>query len=266
MEAFYLDLWRKWLTIMVGDVSKYIIFAVSVWLILWVALARLLKGRKIRPDSPPPGQLLTEFFVSLRSVAIFSTISLAPYLLDRAGWLKGPKLANDWGPWWWVVSLLLMILAHDAYFYWTHRLIHDPRLFRRFHRRHHLSRNPSPFSAYSFDPGEALIMGLFVQLWVVIVPTAWSVVGIFVLHQLVRNTIGHCGYELMPADANGRPLFDWITATTHHDLHHAEPGWNYGLYFTWWDRWMGTEHPDYHARFARVFQRGEGAAADIASA
>ena len=26
--------------------------------------------------------------------------------------------------------------------------------------------------------------------------------------------------------------------------------WNFGLYFTFWDRLMGTEHPDYHARFA----------------
>ena len=26
--------------------------------------------------------------------------------------------------------------------------------------------------------------------------------------------------------------------------------YNFGLYFTWWDRWMGTENPNYHARFA----------------
>jgi sterol desaturase/sphingolipid hydroxylase (fatty acid hydroxylase superfamily) len=54
----------------------------------------------------------------------------------------------------------------------------------------------------------------------------------------------------MPARRDGKPLFDWITTPTHHDIHHAEAGWNYGLYFTWWDRLMGTEHPGYHARFA----------------
>lgn len=189
-------------------------------------------------------------------MAIFSTVSLAPYLLERSGRLPGPKLAGTWGPWWFAVSLILMILTHDAYFYWSHRLIHDPRLFRRVHKRHHLSRNPSPFSAYSFDLGEAALMGLFVQLWVVLVPTPWPAVGLFVVHQLIRNTIGHCGYELMPAGRDGRPLFDWITTTTHHDLHHSEPGWNYGLYFTWWDRWMGTENPEYHARFVRVARGG----------
>jgi sterol desaturase/sphingolipid hydroxylase (fatty acid hydroxylase superfamily) len=59
----------------------------------------------------------------------------------------------------------------------------------------------------------------------------------------------------MPARADGRPLFDWLTTTTHHDLHHAQAGWNYGLYFTWWDRLMGTEHPEYHARFAAAVRK-----------
>ncbi|MDP3492302.1 MAG: sterol desaturase family protein [Hyphomonadaceae bacterium] len=170
--------------------------------------------------------------------------------LERAGLLPGLATAAGWGAWWFAASLVLMTVAHDAYFYWTHRLIHDRRLFRRFHRRHHRSNDPSPFTAYSFDLSEAAANALFVPLWMIIVPTAWQVLGLFILHQIARNTIEHCGYEIMPARRNGRPLIDWITTPTHHDIHHAEAGWNYGLYFTWWDRLMGTEHPKYHARYA----------------
>ncbi len=57
-----------------------------------------------------------------------------------------------------------------------------------------------------------------------LVPTPWPAVGLFVLHQIVRNTLGHSGYEIMPARADGRPLFDWLTTTTHHDLHHTQAG------------------------------------------
>jgi sterol desaturase/sphingolipid hydroxylase (fatty acid hydroxylase superfamily) len=95
---------------------------------------------------------------------------------------------------------------------------------------------------------------LFVVLWPMITPTPWAVTGLFMLHQIFRNTLLHCGYELMPARADGRPMLDWLTTTTHHDMHHGK-GWNYGLYFTWWDRWMGTEHPDYHAQYAAVARR-----------
>jgi sterol desaturase/sphingolipid hydroxylase (fatty acid hydroxylase superfamily) len=250
MAQFFFSMTDQWLRDMATDTTRYAIFAVGTWLVIWVALAGVLRRRKIRPDTPGARQLVIEFLVSLRSVAIFSTLSLIPYGLELMGHFDGHRIAKSWGPVWFWVSLALMIVAHDAYFYWVHRIIHDPRLFRRFHRRHHRSHNPSPFSAYSFDIGEAALMGIFVPIWVLAVPTAWPAVGLFVLHQIVRNTLGHCGYEVMPARRDGRPLFDFMTTVTHHDLHHAQAGYNYALYFTWWDRWMGTEHPAYHARFA----------------
>jgi sterol desaturase/sphingolipid hydroxylase (fatty acid hydroxylase superfamily) len=253
--AWATDIAGQWLLNMQTDIVRYVVFSIGVWLALWVLLAPLLRGRKIRDDTPPAKQLGLEFLISIRSIAIFSTIGLFTFLLERAGLLPGPAIASAWGPAWFWASLALMIVAHDAFFYWSHRLMHDPRLFRRFHRRHHKSHNPSPFTAYSFDLGEAAVMAAFVPLWMIIVPTAWPVVGIFMLHQIVRNTLGHSGYELMPARADGKPMFDWLTTTTHHDLHHAQAGWNYGLYFTWWDRLMGTEHPEYQARFAAAVRK-----------
>ena len=243
---------RSWLDAMQVDVTRYVMFSVGVWLALWVVLAIPLAGRKIRDSRPPARQLLVEFATSIRSIMVFSTVGLLTFGMFRAGWLQGPTIAGSWGPVWFWTSLVLIIVAHDAWFYWTHRLIHDRRLFRRFHRRHHKSNNPSPFTAYSFDLGEAFINGVFVPLWIILVPTPWPVMGLFMLHQIVRNTIGHSGYELFPARKDGRPLIPFLTTVTHHDLHHAQAGWNYGLYFTWWDKLMGTEHPEYLKQFAAV--------------
>jgi sterol desaturase/sphingolipid hydroxylase (fatty acid hydroxylase superfamily) len=209
--------------------------------------------------------MLIEFGASVRSVAIFSTIALSTFAMERAGWIDPPGIEGAWG-WAWAAALLVaMMVAHDSYFYWTHRLMHRPALFRIFHRRHHRSHNPTPFTAYSFDLAEAAAQALFIPLWVLIVPTPWAVTGLFMLHQIARNVIGHCGYELFPATRDGRPLIDWLTSVTHHDLHHAQAGWNYGLYFTWWDRWMGTEHPEYYARFAAAVRR-RGADAETSQA
>ena len=246
---------QEWIGSLEVDVGRYVVFAVGVWLLLWVVFAAALRGRKVRPDTPPARQLLMEFGFSVRSVAVFSTVGLMTFLMSRAGLLPGPAIARSWGPIWFWVSLALMILGHDAWFYWTHRAIHSRRLFRIFHRRHHRSMNPSPFTAYSFDLGEAAINALFVPLWLIVVPTGWGVVGLFMLHQIFRNTIGHSGYELFPATRDGRPLLPWLTTVTHHDLHHAQAGWNFGLYFTHWDRWMGTENPAYLEAFARSVRK-----------
>jgi Delta7-sterol 5-desaturase len=61
-------------------------------------------------------------------------------------------------------------------------------------------------------------------------------------------------------------VLKWISTTTHHDLHHAGSfNHNFGFYFTWWDKMMGTEHPDYVATFDRVTGRaGTNASAELA--
>ena len=252
MSEFFANLPQIWAAILVSDVIRYLAGAFGVFLLINLALSGVLAGRKIRPDSPLRKQMMTEFFVSLRTAAIFATTG---GLLIAAGAYSGwidlymDPAERGW-PWFWA-SVVILIVAHDAWFYWTHRLIHHPRLFRRVHRRHHRSNNPSPFTSYSFDVAEAVVNAAYMPLVVLIMPVSPLAMLIFTSHMMLRNAIGHCGYELFPA-WRGKPLFGWLTTVTHHDLHHAQAGWNFGLYFTFWDRVMGTEHPDYAERFAKA--------------
>lgn len=250
MQPFISEFPQLWLEQLTPTLSRYVMFAVTVWFTLWIALAGLLAARKIRADRPPVRQLATEFFFSIRSMAIFALGGVCITYMIEAGLYPMPARAEAWGALWFAASLAVTIIVHDAYFYWTHRLMHDPRFFRRLHRRHHRSHNPSPFTAYSFDVGEAALMVAFFILWPLIFPIPWAGQGAFMLFQIVRNTILHSGYELRPMRPDGRPWLDFMTTTTHHDLHHGEAGYNYGAWFTWWDRWMGTEHPEYLARYA----------------
>jgi len=250
MSPVLTDLFQIWLRELEPTLSRYAVFTVGVWLLLWVVLRPMIAARKIREETPPPRQLLTEFLFSLRSMVIFATVGVGMALMDRAGFYPLSDVANGLGPAWYALSLVAGLIGLDAWFYWTHRLMHDPRLFRRFHRRHHRSNNPSPFTAYSFDVGEALLLVAYPLVFPLVFPMPDGAMAWVMLYQIVTNTLLHSGYELMPARRDGRPLLDFIVTTTHHDLHHAQAGWNYAAWFTWWDRWFGTEHPDYHARFA----------------
>jgi sterol desaturase/sphingolipid hydroxylase (fatty acid hydroxylase superfamily) len=263
MQTTLTDIGHMWLNGLAHDGRRYAIFAVAVWFTLWVALARVLRNRKIRDETPPARQLLVEFLFSLRSIAVFSTVGIGINLAERAGLYPMAGRAQHWGPIWFVVSLVVMIVAQDAWIYWSHRWMHRPRWFRTFHRRHHRSNNPSPFTAYSFDLGEAFLMVIFVAVWPAIFPTPWGVIDLFMFHQIFRNTLLHAGYELTPARADGRPWFGWLTTTTHHDLHHAQAGYNFAPWFTWWDRALGTEHPEYLARYAAAVRHTRPAPAPI---
>ena len=233
------------------DFMRYLVAAGVTALIVWLLMRTSLKTRKIQARSASFADVRREFLQSVRSCIVYIAVTVIVVWSINMGYLKeiGPSLGLTKN----LALLAAMILAHDAYFYWAHRAMHHPALFKRFHLAHHRSITPTPFAAYSFSVGEASVMALFVLIWQIFIPTPGLVMFPFLIFQITRNAMGHAGFELMPRWWLSTRLTRWINTTTHHDLHHAGSfHHNYGLYFTWWDRMMGTEHPQYHETFARV--------------
>lgn len=77
------------------------------------------------------------------------------------------------------------------------------------------------------------------------------------------TTAGHVGYELSPFIPTLEGVWALLSCglrgsrglntVQHHDLHHRFPSKHFSLYFTHWDRWMGTLHPKYEANLFRYF-------------
>jgi len=130
--------------------------------------------------------------------------------------------------------------------------MHARRLFRPVHLVHHLSTNPTPWAAYAFAPAEALVQAAYVPLVALILPFHPVALGIFLAFMILRNVLGHLGLELFPRDFVRSRFWRWSTTTTHHAMHHRHMNANYGLYFTFWDRIMGTQAADYEETFERV--------------
>jgi Delta7-sterol 5-desaturase len=231
------------------DVLRYVIGAGGVYLVVNTVLGRKLAQRKIRDKNPPKGQIKREILSSLRTALIFAIVGFAIVFGTELGlfWLYFD--VADYGLPYMAASTLLMIVLHDGYFYFSHRFLHRPKVFRAAHKLHHKSNNPTPFTAYAFNFGEAVANAGFLPLLLLVMPLHPLAIFIFTNHMILRNAMGHSGFELFPARRDGRPMFDWMTTVTHHDIHHAQAGYNFGLYFTWWDRLMGTEHPTYHDQF-----------------
>jgi sterol desaturase/sphingolipid hydroxylase (fatty acid hydroxylase superfamily) len=237
------------------DLLRYVIGAGGTFLVVNVLMRRFLARRQIRSERPGGKQIRWEILASLRTVLIFSLVGFGIALAAQHGLLNVYRDPAALGWPYFALNVVMLIVAHDAWFYWTHRLMHRPRLYRWFHRLHHRSNNPTPWTSYSFDASEALVNAIYLPIALILMPTSVLAAFIFTAHMMLRNAIGHCGYEVFPARADGRPLFDWLTTVTHHDLHHARAGTNFGFYFTFWDRMMGTEDPDYHVRFAGAVGR-----------
>ena len=246
--------WREFAAIyFAASVAVYGLLSGSTYWLLWVRGRRALSHLKVQPHWPGPSQVRSEIAWSLVTIAIFTVVATLLYV----AWDNGltPLVYLDiqeygWG--YFFLSILLMVLLHDAWFYWSHRLLHHPRLFRRFHSRHHRSRTPTPWSTHTFHPVEALLQIAILPLIVFLMPAHPLAMVVFNLLLKVYNTIGHMGYELFPRAFGRHWLFRWSNSTTHHDLHHSRVKGHYGLYFNFWDRMMGTNLPEYRAEFERI--------------
>jgi len=240
-----------WPTIFALDLSRYLLAASALAAILAV-FAGPLRSRRIQPGRATAADRRREITFSLSTVVLFSLVGFAVYAGSQYGIFRiygEPPNAGRI-----VLEFITIVLLHDTYFYWAHRAMHQRWLFRRVHRLHHKSRTPTPWAAYAFAPPEAILESGILPLAALLIPLHEVTVFLFVTHMIVRNVIGHAGVELFPGWWLRTPVLRAITTTTHHDLHHSHGGYNFGLYFTWWDRWMKTEHPEYENRFMAVAQ------------
>lgn len=240
---------------------RYAFFAGVAWLLAHVLFKQRWWHRKVVQREPLSADIRREMAYSALTLVIFGAVGAATFALKKAGYTQMYMKFGRYGWDWFFLSIVIAIFVHDAWFYWTHRLMHHRRLFRWFHRAHHLSTNPSPWAAYAFDPLEALVQALIFPILVTMMPMHPIAFFVFMTWQIVFNVVGHTGYEIWPRWLMDSWLGKFINTPTNHAMHHETFRGNYGLYFNIWDRLMGTNHERYEARFREVTSRGRSTSA-----
>ena len=242
------SLGQLWFAIFTVDLLRYLIPASVIFSLIWLS-RKLLQKYRIQAKPWRLSEHIREITFSLSTALVFSVIGTALFFGIKAGYTQIYTERAQYGMAYYYLSFFLMMILHDAYFYWSHRLMHTKPLYKLFHKVHHYSQQPSPWAAYAFAPPEAVVQAFFYVIMVFAIPFHPNVLFAYLIFMILRNIWGHMGYELFPRWFVKNPFTFWSTATTHHDLHHETFNYNFALYFTWWDRMMKTEHPDYAKRF-----------------
>ncbi|WP_110988540.1 sterol desaturase family protein [Acaryochloris thomasi] len=146
-------------------------------------------------------------------------------------------------------SYIVVLLLQDTYFYFTHRLFHLPLLFKWFHQGHHVSRPPTPWTFFALEPMEAFTQASFLLGITLIIPLHVGVLIAILLTMTIWATGNHLGLQIIPRSRQSRWWGQWCIGASHHLVHHSRFTRHYGLYFTFWDRIMGTQDATYKARF-----------------
>lgn len=235
--------------------ARYVVLASIGFLLFYVILRRRVIYSKIQQRWPRQKDYFREIGYSIITAVIFALIGFAVFTDPLVKYTQVYYKISDYGTGYFLFSIVLMLVVHDAYFYWAHRAMHHSSVYRWVHQVHHQSTNPSPWAAMAFHPIESFIEGAVIAVMAVLFPVHPLSIGIWLLLMMIYNVNGHLGYELYPKGFSRSTIGRWLNTSVSHNQHHQYFKGNYGLYFLWWDRWMGTLRKDYDDQFEEVKNR-----------
>jgi sterol desaturase/sphingolipid hydroxylase (fatty acid hydroxylase superfamily) len=174
------------------------------------------------------------------SVYYFIYYSVIAEIMVRAESNQIGLLNSFFMPGW--LKIIFGILILDFTLYVWHLLNHVVPLFWRFHRVHHSDMNMDVSTASRFHIGEILMSGL-VRMMVV-----YSFGISFITYMLFEMMV-NLSIQFHHSSIRINPVFEkiWIlffVPPSMHRVHHSvkitERDSNYGVLFSFWDRFLGT--------------------------
>ena len=140
-------------------------------------------------------------------------------------------------PIWFVALFFVIPLWESFYFYWIHRFLHVPSVYKDVHSLHHRNTNIGPWSGMSMHPVEHILFLGGVLIHFIVAASPVHIIYHLQYYALAAATT-HSGFSgLFIKDKKIIAL-----GTYHHQLHHRYFECNYGSLELPFDKWFGTFH------------------------
>lgn len=232
-------------------IFRYVLIAGAFYVIFYILDPKNFRARKIFNGPKNYEQYKKEFFWSVFTSLLFALAGSGMVILRQLGYTAIYEDLNAYPLWYLPLSFLLAAFIHETYYYWLHRWMHRPKVYKAIHKVHHDSHITSPWTSFSFHPGEGVLQSIIVPITILFLPMHyWTIVALLTFMTLT-SAINHSNVEIYPSGFYKHWLGKWFIGATHHSLHHTQYKHNYGLYFTFWDKWMKTESEKYGTNFEK---------------
>ena len=139
-------------------------------------------------------------------------------------------------PVYFVAIMMLIPVWSGTHFYFLHRALHLPLLYKWVHSWHHRNTNIGPWSGHAMHPAEHF--GLYSDILIFLLVASHPLHLLFnlMLHTM-NGPISHAGYDKLKVGPLNIQVGDFF-----HQLHHRFFDCNYGVTITPWDKWFHSFH------------------------
>lgn len=253
-------------TSVLASLRDYALFCGAAYLVVHLALRRLLACRKItQKPTPATAPLLEIGRTVLSNLLGKGPLVVALAYLTQAHLLPGKLLYLRLAEHGWAYLALTVafdVFVFDLWFYLSHRFwLHSRFGYRYIHIVHHRSVDPTPFARNAVHPVEGIGNAIFHMLPVFLIPH--HPLAILISTQL-KGLVGiwsHLGYEIFPSGFSRHWLGRYLVTPVHHHLHHAKNVRTNFAFLVNYDVLFGTQSGDYHTTFELTVTRGRKEAA-----
>ncbi|MEQ9487986.1 MAG: sterol desaturase family protein [Alphaproteobacteria bacterium] len=194
-------------------------------------------------------QIIDNMFWTLASgVTIWTVYEVAYYWLLANAYLPMTAFADN--PIWFVALFVIIPIWASMHFYWVHRFLHWPPMYRLAHALHHRNVSIGPWTGISMHPVEhALYFSSAAIHFVVASHPLHMIFHLFL--EALNPACSHSGYDGVEVGGKTRlKLGDFF-----HQLHHRHFECNYGTAEMPWDKWFGSFHDGSPEASVRIKER-----------
>lgn len=208
-----------------GAIALYFAGALFNW--HFVFNKELMKHPKYKSN-----QVQLEIGLALPSLFGMSLVTLPIFLLDVRGYALFYRDIDSYGWPYLIGSCFAFLFFTDCLVYWIHRALHWGPLYKHIHKPHHRWLVSTPFASHAFHPLDGVAQSLPYHVYGFLFPMhsiTWALMFFFV----------NC-WTISIHDGNHFSGSKILNTTAHHSIHHRDFNYNYGQYFTLWDRIGGS--------------------------
>ncbi|EEB08360.1 C-5 sterol desaturase Erg32 [Schizosaccharomyces japonicus yFS275] len=155
------------------------------------------------------------------------------FLAEIHGYSQCYDRLDEYGYTYLICSVVMFLLFSDFAIYWIHRALHHRLLYAPLHKLHHKWVIPTPFSSHAFNFLDGYAQSLPYHIFPFLFPlNKYLYLFLFGFVNLWTVLIHDGEYLSNNAIVNG---------SAHHAVHHMYFNYNYGQFFTLFDR-LGSSH------------------------
>ncbi|KJE89369.1 sterol-C5-desaturase [Capsaspora owczarzaki ATCC 30864] len=216
----------------ISGYALYLIFATLSYIFIYDKA--LLRHPRILEN-----QIAKELWVACTSIPIMSIPTNLIFLAEVRGYSKLYDNVDEYGWGYLAFSAVFFLFFTDMCIYWIHRWLHHPLIYKYVHKPHHRWLVPTPFASHAFHPVDGFLQSSPYHMFIFLFPLhKMAYMGLFVFVNFWTISIHDGSYGVPDVF---KPL---VNGAAHHTDHHLFFNYNYGQFFTLWDRIGGSfRHP-----------------------